>query len=86
MYRLQLERRVTKALDDLPVTTRQRILGALAGLRSAPRPAGCVKIQGETSSYRMGVGKYRVIYAVDDAQHEITVWLIGQRRDAYRRL
>ena len=52
-------------------------------LADEPRPAGIVKLAGR-DDYRIRVGDYRIVYAVDDAEHVVIVARIAQRREVYR--
>jgi mRNA interferase RelE/StbE len=40
---------------------------------------------GAEGQFRIRVGDYRVVYAVEDAQLIVTVIRIGHRREVYRR-
>lgn len=44
-----------------------------------------MKIAGEANQWRIRIGDYRVIYAIDDDAREVTVLRIGHRRDIYLR-
>jgi mRNA interferase RelE/StbE len=44
---------------------------------------GCLKLTGR-EGWRIRVGKYRVIYEIDDKERAITVLHVGLRRDVYR--
>jgi len=44
---------------------------------------GCVNLAGR-DDYRVRVGEYRVVYAVDDAERAVIVARIAHRRDVYR--
>jgi len=41
------------------------------------------KLRG-TESYRYRVGKYRIVYTIDDAAHSIEIVGVGHRREVYR--
>lgn len=82
-YRVLIERRAQRALDNLPATIRQRLEAAIARLADAPRPSGCLKLQGE-EAWRIRVGDYRVIYEIENEQLIVTVIRVGHRRDIYR--
>jgi len=49
-----------------------------------PRPTGSVKLAGR-EDYRIRVGDYRIVYAVDDAADRVIIARIAHRRDVYRR-
>jgi mRNA interferase RelE/StbE len=38
-----------------------------------------------SNDYRVRVGDYRIVYAVDDAEHVVIVARIAHRREVYRR-
>jgi len=82
-YRLVLSKPAVRALRDLPANVNQRISIALDGLKEQPRPQGCIKLQGREELWRIRVGDYRIIYAIDDTVQIIDVRRIGNRRDVY---
>ena len=53
-------------------------------LASNPRPVGSVKLATSGSTYRIRVGKFRVIYEVLDRLLMMDVINLGPRRDVYR--
>jgi len=49
-----------------------------------PRPSGCKKLRSKTpNAWRVRVGKYRILYCIDDQERQITIYRIGHRRDVY---
>lgn len=85
MYRIELRRRAQRALDRLPETHFQAVVGAIKELAQTPRPKGIEKVK-STGLWRIRLGDYRIIYGVDDNQRTVTIVLIGHRRDVYRSL
>jgi mRNA interferase RelE/StbE len=63
---------------------RQRIVARIRVLSSDPRPPGCEKLAGRTDRYRVRQGRYRIVYAIDDAQNVVTVFRVGDRKEVYR--
>jgi mRNA interferase RelE/StbE len=63
---------------------RERIETAIDGLGDDPRPRGVEKLAGR-DTYRIRVGDYRVVFAVDDGARIVTVARIAHRREVYRR-
>ncbi len=61
-----------------------RIAAAIEALADEPRPHGVVKLAGR-DDFRIRVGDYRIVYAVDDAERVVLVARIAHRRDVYRR-
>lgn len=83
-YRVSLKQSVLKDLRPLPADDRARIMERIGALAQDPRPQGCEKLSA-LERYRIRVGDYRIVYAIEDA--ELVVWVVrvGHRRDAYRR-
>ena len=84
MYRLRLEKGADKAIAQLSGELKPRVATAIAGLRENPRPAGCVRLRGEATVYRIQIGSYRVLYEIDDGAQVVTVWRVGHRKSMYR--
>jgi mRNA interferase RelE/StbE len=63
---------------------RDRIRAAIDSLSTDPRPSGVAKLAGR-DDYRIRIGDYRVIYAVDDAERLVIIARIAHRREVYRR-
>lgn len=82
-YTVLILRRAQKELEHLPHGAYERVRDAIRALAPEPRPHGCAKLTGR-DGWRIRVGDYRVIYEIDDAQHTVTVFHIGHRRDVYR--
>jgi len=63
---------------------RTRIVAKIMTLASNPRPRGSEKLAGYEDRYRIRQGNYRVVYLIDDAAGEVTIYKIGHRREVYR--
>lgn len=61
-----------------------RLVDAMRGLASGPRPSGCEKPAGAEKLYRIRVGDYRILYQVQDQALLVLVVKIGHRREVYR--
>ena len=73
-----------KEFEKLDAALIQRIWRKIERLTSNPRPKGCTKLTGTRGLWRVRVGEYRIVYAVDDMRHEVDVITIRHRRDVYR--
>ncbi len=73
-----------RSLDRLPQRVRLRIQRAVDSLTVNPRGPGSIKLRGRIDLWRVRMGDYRVIYAVDDGAHRVVVLRIDHRRDVYR--
>ncbi|HXE52167.1 MAG TPA: type II toxin-antitoxin system RelE/ParE family toxin [Tepidisphaeraceae bacterium] len=85
-YRLILKPSAEKQLADLTKSLQRRIVEKLAQLETEPRMSGTVKLTGARNCYRVRVGNYRIVYAIDDANNTVHVTIIAHRRDVYRGL
>lgn len=81
-YRVEILRRAAKALSKLPQGDYERVRDAIGALEAEPRPPGCKKLVGR-DGWRIRVGRYRVIYDVEDAVRVVIVLDVGHRRDIY---
>jgi mRNA interferase RelE/StbE len=52
-------------------------------LEREPRPIGCIKLK-DKNGYRIRIGDYRILYEIDDAVKEVSVYKIAHRKEAYR--
>ncbi len=85
-YTVLLERQPEKILRRLPRDLLRRIDAVLRNLATEPRPPGCIKLTGHETLYRLRVGDWRIIYAIDDDALIVLVIEISPRGDAYRNL
>jgi len=83
--RLRITRRANKELRNLPTDLQHRIRAAISDLARDPRPYGHKKLRGRTDC-AIRIGRYGVIYDVDDDARTVTILRVGRRRDAYRNL
>ena len=84
-YSISTPKSVQKQLKSLPKAFHTPIIEKIRGLKNDPRPSGVKKLRGsETSTYRVRVGSYRIIYEIDDHAQRIYLLEITDRKDAYR--
>lgn len=83
-YSVEISRTAEKQLRGLPREDQERVAGAMVALGAEPFPARCRKLAGHTNTYRIRVGRYRVIYSVEQDRVVIVILKIGHRKDIYR--
>ncbi|HEV2234923.1 MAG TPA: type II toxin-antitoxin system RelE/ParE family toxin [Terriglobia bacterium] len=49
------------------------------------RPVGCKKLHGYKDRWRIRVGNYRVVYAIDDEGKVVDITRIAHRKEVYER-
>ncbi|MEA5565922.1 type II toxin-antitoxin system RelE/ParE family toxin [Anabaena sp. UHCC 0399] len=85
IYQIEITSRAAKQLKKLPEDIKLKIEDKIYDLANDPRPDGVVKLEGDEDSYRVRVGRYRILYEVKDDLLIVRVVKIGHRRDVYRR-
>ena len=83
-YQVIFARSARQELEALPRRVAERILTRIETLAETPRPRGCRKLQGPSQLWRIRVGEYRVIYAIDDSKRTVDIVVIRHRNEAYR--
>ena len=81
--KVYLKPRVVKHLAKIPFSVRRLINSKLEFLENNPFPSGFKKLSAR-KGYRIRIGDYRILYAVDKKNKEILVLSIAHRREAYR--
>lgn len=84
MYKLVIKNSAKKELDDIPAAQFLKIDAAILSLKTNPHPfTQSKKLKGEDKC-RLRVGDYRVVYAVDEKEKNITIYRIRHRKEVYR--
>lgn len=82
-YRILVSPAAQKELRRIASDMRPRLSAAIDALGADPRPVGYTALKG-TDQYRIRIGDYRVMYAIQDDVLQVLVVKIGHRRDVYR--
>jgi mRNA interferase RelE/StbE len=82
-YVIRILPRAGRELNRLTPQVFGEVAISIAGLGEDPRPHGSRKLVGR-DGWRIRVGRYRVIYEIDDAQRFVTILHVGHRKDIYR--
>lgn len=89
MYRVTLTRRAEKQLDAAPEPIRARAVLALEALQADPRRPhpgfDCSKLAGSEALWRVRIGSWRLLYAIDDDVRVVQVTKVGPRSSVYGR-
>jgi mRNA interferase RelE/StbE len=84
-YQVSFAPAADRQLRKLPQAVQKRIVRAVEGLQTNPRPPGAIKLQGEHDLYRLRAGDWRVVYQLADDRLVVLVVRIGHRGDVYRK-
>ncbi len=85
-YRIEFSRRADRQLRSLRRPLQTRVAAAIETLASNPRGAGAKPLAGLQDLWRIRVGAYRIVYAIEDDVLVVLVVKIGHRREVYRDL
>jgi mRNA interferase RelE/StbE len=82
-YKVYFKKSVWKDFKSIPDKDLMIILQCIEELGSDPRRAGSKKLTGQ-GRYRYRVGKYRILYSIQDK--ELTIWVVKvrHRKEVYR--
>ena len=83
MHEVRIGRPAVKELEALPDQIIDRVAAKVDSLSTRPRPTGCKKLRGGDDLWRVRVGDYRIIDAIDDTQLIVEIRVIRHRKDAY---
>ena len=87
-YAIEISPRAARTLRRLKRD--QELLGriddAIQGLEVDPRPMGCKKLEGRRfqNLYRIRVGDWRILYAIEDDRLIVLILEVVRRDQAYR--
>jgi mRNA interferase RelE/StbE len=82
-YEIFVERAARKALARLSADAYERVGNAIEALADDPRSPDSIRLSGRPG-YRLRIGDYRILYAVDDEERVVAVFRVGYRRVVYR--
>ncbi len=83
-YQLFLKRSAEKELSELTGKTHDKIVEKLLEMKENPLPTGVKKLSGR-EGYRIRMGRYRILYTIDEIQKKIEIFSIAHRREVYKR-
>lgn len=83
MYKVTITRSAEKSLKNLDRQTKNRVVAQILALAAEPRPHGSRRVVSEEGLWRIRIGDWRVGYAVNDADQEITIIRVDHRSAFY---
>ena len=83
IYTLIIPNKINKKLDRSGIKTKSRIISKLIFLKTNPRHhAERIK---DTEFWKIRIGKFRVIYSIEDNKLLILIINIGHRKNIYKK-
>ena len=85
-YQVKLRRAAQRQLDKLAEHDYEIVAEVISALEREPRPHGIKKLA-ESGLWRIRVGRYRVVYNINDEELLVIVVRVARRtEDTYKRL
>lgn len=78
-----LSSKADKQLNKLPQKMHDFALEKIEDLKENPYPSQSKKLVNR-EGYRIRVGDYRILYALEKKRHEIVILSVAHRKDAYK--
>jgi mRNA interferase RelE/StbE len=82
-YRILFRGKAARQVQQLSPDYFRLVAQHIDDLAQTPRPPDAKKLKGDLG-YSLRVGVYRILYDIDDQAHEIIVYRVKHRREAYR--
>ena len=83
-WQIIIHRKAEKTLKRLRGEMLNRTRQAIRSLAENPRPKGYKKIMGHENLFRIRVGDWRIIYAIEDEQLIILILTVAPRSGIYK--
>lgn len=83
-FSVEVSRTAERQLRKLPRGDQLRVARAIVALADTPRPPGCRKLTGYEDVFRIRVGRYRILYSIEEGRLLVIVLKVGHRRGVYR--
>ena len=82
-YVVRFVRSARKELETLDDVSLGQVFSRIEALADEPRPRGCRKLSGSRDLWRIRIGRFRVVYQVDDENRAVEIRAVGDRKDVY---
>lgn len=83
-YKVEVKKSALKEIEKLDRSVSGQIFSRIEALSQNPHPPHSLKLCGSEHSYRLRVGRYRILYQLDISLKTIIVYAVGHRKDIYR--
>jgi mRNA interferase RelE/StbE len=85
-YGIRILPKAQRQIRSLPQDVQRRIRAAVDTLKQDPLPQGAKKLVALPDLYRVRVGDYRIVYAIQGSLLVILIVSVGHRKEVYRSL
>lgn len=83
-YKIIIEKKVQKFLEDLKKADQEKIISKIKALTTSDSSSlNIKKLQGYKNVYRLKIDDYRVVFAVVSSKKILIISVIGHRKEVY---
>lgn len=86
VYKIEVKRSALNDLEKLDKRILRQMISKMEALTKNPRPVQSLKLSGSEYCYRLRVGKYRLLYQINETAKIVIIFAVGHRKDIYRGL
>ena len=79
-YEIRLRRAAQKELDAISGRHYKMLARAISNLEQNPRPSKVKKLA-DSGLWRVRIGHYRIVYAIDDENKLVTIVRVARRKE-----
>jgi len=79
-YEIRLRRAAQKELDAFSGRDYKMLARTISSLEQNPRPPGVKKLA-DSGLWRVRIGPYRIVYAIDDGNKLVTIVRVARRKE-----
>jgi mRNA interferase RelE/StbE len=85
-HRIEVSATAERQNCKLPRAEQVRVMRVIRAVSTDPRPPGCRRLSGydDVLRVRVRIGRYRVLYSLEDRRLMILVRKVGDRKGVYR--
>ncbi|MDO9334416.1 MAG: type II toxin-antitoxin system RelE/ParE family toxin [Dehalococcoidales bacterium] len=76
------ERNIEKLKKRTSIEDFERIRSAIRNLAQEPQPQGAIKLKKRENTYRIRIGKFRIIYQIRDKEMLVLVVKVARRTES----
>lgn len=85
MFEVIFTKKAAKRVQNLENSHKKKLKEIILTLRENPFSYPYKKIKGEENMYRIRIGKFRILYEVDEKNSLIIIFKVERRERAYKR-
>jgi mRNA interferase RelE/StbE len=82
-YEIYIKKSAEKELKAIPAKIHEKMIKYILALGKNPRPKLSKKLHAY-EGYRLRIGKYRILYIINDKEKKIEIISVLLRKDAHR--